>query len=50
MKKQGVIRQRLMQEEDMSGMLCWSIGSGIIQNGVLLMNCAIRQNIVEYHH
>jgi hypothetical protein len=37
LKKQKVIRQRLMQEEAMSGMLFWSIGSGVIRNGVLLM-------------
>jgi hypothetical protein len=39
--KQGVIRQRLMQEEVMSGMLFWSIGSGVIRKGVMLMRSSI---------
>jgi hypothetical protein len=37
-----------MQEEAMSGILFWSIGSGVIREGGVMMNCAIRQNIVEY--
>jgi hypothetical protein len=42
LKKQVVIRERLMQEYAMSGMLFWSIGSGVIREGVFLVgriNC-----------
>jgi hypothetical protein len=35
LEKQGFIRQRLKQVEAMSGMLFWSIGSGVIRKVVL---------------
>jgi hypothetical protein len=41
-EKAGAIRQRHMQEVAISGLLFWSIGSGVIRKGVLLMrwiNC-----------
>jgi hypothetical protein len=41
LKKQGVIQQRLMQVEAVSGMLFWSSGSGVIRKGVLLMRSVI---------
>jgi hypothetical protein len=36
-KKSGVNRQRLILVEAMSGVLFWSIGSGVIWKGVLLV-------------